>query len=871
MKRFAWLCAGLLACGVRSASADEYYLLGSDSPGTTSFNTTGRWNNAAAPVAGNTYRTANYQMRTPENVANASYVFAGDRLTISSGGSMLWKCNGPVTVGDLVFSSGTINHGYGGLTGQLYGSITIPANSNGTFAANNTENDNRYFSIYSTISGAGTLYITMGHTNALKRTSLFGDNSGFTGKLVLRGLGKFGLCDETAMGGNPAAFAANQVSFDGMTLIATNTFAIDDANRGITLNNALNVGSQIYPGGVFEVTNAHVLTVACPIAGSGPLTKRGAGTLALSAANTYTGVTRVENGTLRLAAGASHALSSLVVSGATARVSGEGVMSNLTLAAGGRLAAERGGWDIKSLALLSTTNTTFELDLSEATTNVTLIRVAGDLPKLPLQVYQFVVNTNNTVEAPYQILSASNLTAFADYDFCVSPPWIGELSRTNDAGGGQVLLFTPTPPEKRAFLVASDLINTTAFVDAVKWSDGLSPTNPPTGIKTYVSTNNSLRTPFSASMTFGGRRLIMDNQNISLKGAAYIPTITDLTLMNDAAFSMSEPVKESMAGNILLRPVFVTNRVYALRVSGATAGRNLMLYSTLRGYGDVFLQNQGNPAYSNNIYHLFASNPGFFGKIHLDGHTNFWLRFDDEIALGSNPPFFRADQLRFNGGGLSVTNDVTLDDANRGITLLSAGGLSPTDDNIGGFPTGTPSVERQYPGGCVLRPEDGQTLTVASPITGPGRLVKDGSGTLVLGGYNTYTGQTVVAAGALVPAVTNAFGSGPLVVRAGGTLQIPYPAAALPNGVELGSAATFESGSAVAIAFDPGYTVTGNFKVPLFLLPPGGSIDPASVPLVSAVENYTATVTTSTVGEGASARTLVSATFRFGGTLLLLQ
>lgn len=852
-------------CAVSLCGAAEYVLTATDPSATTSFNTTGKWNNAAAPAPGNTYRTGAYQMRTPENNTGVAYTFAGDRLTISIGGNLLWKCNGPVTVSDL-YLDGAITHGYGGLTGQLLGTLTIT--NSGFFGAANTENDNRYFAIYSTLVGAGTLTIAMGHTNALKQTYLLADNSGFTGKLVLRGLGKFGLCAETAMGGNPAAFAPNQVAFDGMTLLATNSFAIDDSNRGFTLNNSLNTPSQIYPGGVFEVTGTNALTVACPIAGAGPLTKRGVGSLILATNNTYTGLTRVEAGTLRLAAGASHALSSLVVSGSTARVTGEGVLSNVTLIAGARLGAERGGWAMKSLDAQNTTNATFEIDLSEAQPNVTLIRVAGSVTKQVLQVFQFVINTNNTVETPYQILSASNLSAFADYDFCVTPPWAGELSRANDVGGGQVLLFTPTPPEKRAFLIASDPIDTTSFMLADKWSDGLSPTNLPTGVKTYVSTNSSLRTPYNRSMTFGGKRLIMDGQSIGLKGAAYITTINDLTMMNDASLSMSEPVKESLAGNILLRPILTTNKVYAMRVSGGTAGRNLFLYSTLTGYGDLFLQNQGNPAYSNNVFFLLASNTNFFGKTHVDGHTNFWLRFSGETALGMNPPFFRADQLRFNGGGISVTNDVTLDDNNRGITLLATGGTSPTDINLGGFTNGTPASVRYYPGGCVLRPEGTTTLSVTCPITGPGRLVKDGGGLLVLGGSNTFTGQTEIVAGTLEPVSTNALGIGPVLVHPSGRLLRRYPGPSMPSGVELGAGVTFAAGSQLVIKIDEGYPIARNFTVPLFSVPSSVTVDPATVPVQHSLpKNYKAVVTASTV----DSRTMVSVQLMFQGTLITFQ
>ncbi len=737
-----------------------------------------------------------------------------------------------------------------------------------SFSAN--ENNSRIFEIYATITGSANLTLAMNQTTTLKQTGFFGDNSGYTGKLTLRGRGKFAAVAETGLGGNPSAFAANQVAFEGQTFIATNSFVIDDANRGFTLNNTLNTGSHIYPGGFFEVTGTNALAVACPIAGAGPLGKRGTGTLTLSGANTYTGLTTVEAGTLRLASGASHALSSTMVSGVTARVIGEGVLSNVTLVAGGRLGAEKGGWDLKRLDVLNTTNATFEIDLSEADPAVTLIRVAGEVSKLPLQVFQFVINTNNALEVPYQLLSASNLATYADHDFCVTPPWFGELSRVDDGLGGQVLLFTPTPPEKIVFQVAADPINTTAFMLGDRWSDGLAPTNPPTGVKTYVSRtpNIGMRTPYDRALTFGGKRLILDNVNLTLKGANVMSTVTDLTMMHDAIFSTGEPVRDNFAGNILLRPVFDTNRVYAMRISGGNAGRDVNLNARLSGYGDLFLQNTGNPAYSNNIYNLLLPSTNFYGKTHVEGHTNFWLRFTAETALGANPPYFRADQLRFNGGGISVTNDVALDDANRGVTLLANGGYLEVNDNGGAFPTGTPVSNRVFAGGVTLRAEGASTLTVACPITGPGRLVKNGSGRLVLGGANTYTGQTEIVAGRVDPVSASAFGSGPLLVKGQGRLLRRHPDATLPDGVALGSAVDFEAGAAVEIDLDDAFAVTGDFTVPLFTVPTAQVPEPDAVPVTHGLQNYAAEIITADLGGG---RTQVSVRLIFQGTLILIQ
>lgn len=866
----AVVCACVLAAGVRAA---DITLSGSDAPGKSSLNTGENWPEGLAPEAGNNYFVpATRTLRTPEGTA--SYVFAGDRLTINSGGTMAWKSTGPVTVADLVLA-GTLGHWQGNLANdaQLYGAVTIPAGATGRFDANQTESDRRVFLVYSTVSGGGNIQVTMGHSNAVKGVSLLADNSGFTGRIILRGLGKFGVVAEEGLGASPATFQANQVELSGMTIVITNSLALDDPNRGITLNNTLDAGNQIYPGGGFEVTGANTATVACVISGAGPLTKRGSGTLVLATNHTYTGQTTVEAGTLLLAPGVLPVANAVLVTGTTAVVTGEGTLGNVTLTAGGRLAAGRGGWSVQNLSVQNTTNVTFALNLSEADPETTLIRVSGSLSKLPMQVFQFVVNTNNTAEVPYKVLSAPNLAAFADYDFCVTPPWIGELSRADDGLGGQVLLFTPTPPEKIVFKAGTDALGDTGFTNAL-WSSSA----PPEPGNTYVFQTGALRTPAVGDLTFPGRRLVVDAASVGLKGPTGVPTVTNLVTMNDAGFSMSEGLGSRMAGDILLHAVRDAGRTYALRITGGVMGRHLDLYSTLAGYGDLFLQANGNPGYNNNPayantrYILHAENTDFFGRIRVDGNTNFWVQVDAEAQLGVTPPFFRADQLIFNGGGISVTNDVTLDDTNRGITLLANGGTAPTTTDPGGFTNGTPVEVRRYEGGCTLRPESaGVTLTVTCPITGPGTLIKKGLGTLALGGANTYTGLTEIVAGRLQPVSATALGTGPVRVRGAGRLLVRYPLAGMPNGVELGSPLAFDEGAAVQVGLAAGQPAEGNFTVPLFLLAAGESVEPSAVPVESLVENFHPTVMTEVVGEGEAARVRVSVRMQFSGTVMMLR
>jgi autotransporter-associated beta strand protein len=62
-------------------------------------------------------------------------------------------------------------------------------------------------------------------------------------------------------------------------------------------------------------------------------------------------------------------------------------------------------------------------------------------------------------------------------------------------------------------------------------------------------------------------------------------------------------------------------------------------------------------------------------------------------------------------------------------------------------------------------------------ISGPGALIKQGSGTLTLSGENTYQGGTVITGGTLAAASAGALGNGPVQVGAAGTLAVtPGPA-----------------------------------------------------------------------------------------------
>jgi outer membrane autotransporter protein len=106
------------------------------------------------------------------------------------------------------------------------------------------------------------------------------------------------------------------------------------------------------------------------------------------------------------------------------------------------------------------------------------------------------------------------------------------------------------------------------------------------------------------------------------------------------------------------------------------------------------------------------------------------LSISQDANLGTAPAAAVADQLTLNGGTLQATASFTLN-ANRGVTLNGGGGtFDVTAANL---------------------------LTYDGVITGTGDLTKIGTGTLALGGVNTYTGSTTVNAGFLQASSAGAF------------------------------------------------------------------------------------------------------------------
>jgi autotransporter-associated beta strand protein len=150
-----------------------------------------------------------------------------------------------------------------------------------------------------------------------------------------------------------------------------------------------------------------------------------------------------------------------------------------------------------------------------------------------------------------------------------------------------------------------------------------------------------------------------------------------------------------------------------------------------------------------------------------------------ESAFGTAPGSFTANQVTLNGGGVQASGDINFN-SNRGITLGTSGGTFDSNGN---------------------------TITLTNDVAGTGRIIKIGTGSLVLigtngtTGSNTYSGGVMLTAGVLDINSTTGLGTsaGTLTIS-GGTIDNTSGGAITDirnNPVSIGSSFTFTGSNAL--------------------------------------------------------------------------
>ena len=492
--------------------------------------------------------------------------------------------------------------------------------------------------------------------------------------------------------GGPADWTATQISslLAAPALVSGSTLALDTSNGDFAFGNA--------------------------IGGSVGFAKSGAGTLTLTSANTYTGGTTLNAGTLALV-GAGRLPTSSVTLGNGATLSlGDGVTQTLSAVraatTGATVVVTGPGTLLPGATLGAGSNTTFDFSglgglVGQAATGVsvngnnTVVKLpdhAGFMTPLSVGTgdYSTFTNTFTTLTLCGETsLSGVNIGNYhASGTINVAPGTAGKtLTLVNGLTGASVgvrvgINSAGAQSQSGVFDTSGMILN--AFVGIMRLGD-------------YQPSSGNATTSGTFTMTAG----TLDAQTITLAYTA--------------------PASAGGAGG-------TTSGTF--NQSGGT-----VVVDTLK-FGDV--------------------GPGPAGGPGLLAQNAIYMLGDPITPATLDARLITAGAITTSAANTTATR--TLNFVNGRVTLLTPSGTVPAPDltitglaggGVGGSANKTLNVVLAASGLHALTAPVGGTITVtdSAPINGSGALTIDGAGTVVLGASNAYTGGTVVIAGTLRVAV----------------------------------------------------------------------------------------------------------------------
>ncbi|MEO9340327.1 autotransporter domain-containing protein [Mesorhizobium sp. SB112] len=485
---------------------------------------------------------------------------------------------------------------------------------------------------------------------------------------------------------------------------------------------------------VLDIAAGTTLGLSGEISGVGDLVHRGTGTLVLSGANTYTGMTVVNSGAL---IGDASSIRGIVASGGTVIfdqvntasyaghfVGAAGVFGEMILRGGGRLTLEGTSfldWSIEGGTLVSATE-----------------RFTGDL----------------------DIASGAGFV----FDQASDGSYAGVVSGSGDLafiGGGTIALtgnnpgFTGFSTITGSTLIVTDTLGGSALIGSGSMLGGSGTIGSGARSLVTIASGGTLSGQTGATLTIDGH-LAFDagsSVNVALGG-----------LSTTALFNVAENLTLDGTLNVSDAGGFGAGVYRLFDYGGALTDNGLDIETAPGGIDADDLTVQTAVAGRVNLISSAGVDLGFWDggdtSLHdngqVDGGAGAW-RADgrnwtsqDGIANGPYRPNPTYAVFQGSAGTVSVDN--------------SAGGLGVVGMQFvtGGYRIEGDAIALEKKNGqSVIRVGDGSaagastTATIGSALTGASNLVKDDLGTLILTGANTYAGDTLVRAGTLIGNTTS--------------------------------------------------------------------------------------------------------------------
>ena len=596
---------------------------------------------------------------------------------------------------------------------------------------------------------------------------------------------------------------------DALTFVSTSNTAINGnvlvlnevtADSALTLVNGLDLtgaGRQIN-------VNANTAIVSGTIVNSGgataALTKGGAGTLALTAANTYDGGTTVSTGTLQLGnGGTTGSVAGNIANAATLvfnRSDSGLVLAGTISGAGGVVQAGPG------LTLLATANTyTGSTTVSSGTLQIGNGGTDGAIGATSgiavASGATLAFNRTDDYGGSFsRVISGSGSVALASGSLTLAGA--NTFSGDTVLNGGTLIIGIATALQNSTLNynnqggTFSFGTLTAATLGSLKGAQNLALLNASgTGVNLSVG-NNGASTIYTGLIT-------------GTNSASTLTKVGTGTLTLDPGAAVSGTVTSIAANGGILTLASGTNTTMGLIVGGTgTLNLTAGTLNSNESYPHVNgTMNVSGGTFNAGTAELLMAFNNSGAVLNLSGSG---VVFANQIRLGQGPANSNASTLNLNGGTLQMQylngTGNTL-----GVVNLNGGTLKPRGAQADFL--NSKSTYNVLAGGAIFDTA-GYNITVQAPLlsgtAGDGGLTKNGAGTLTLSGSNSYTGATSINAGTLALAGSNALAGGGAIAFGGGTLQFSG------SNTNDYSGRIVNSGSAVALDTN-GQGVT--FSVPL--------------------------------------------------------
>lgn len=730
---------------------------------------------------------------------------------------------GTGTGGGIALQSGTLSY-TGGATSsnrvfQFDGASTI---------ANNSATGGLTLTGAASFVAGGTDTITLGGSYTGSNT--YAGIISTVGNVAMNSAGTWVLGGANTYAGTTTVQAGTLVAgtaqaFGASKGLIVNGGTLDINDQAITAPSLAGTGGTVDLGSGALTLNAASgsTSYAGSIVGTGSLTKLGAGTQTLTGANTYSGATTINGGTLALDYSVAGAPASSIISNS----------STLNL--------DGGTLSIKGAAAANT-QTFNGLNITGGNNRISATAGSGGSLAVSLGainrsagLVDFAFNTGTTIgttnadgalggwatvnQSDYAQVTGGVITAFTNYadkddastwvngDIVsdeggnANTPYFGTVNGNVALGGMKVAAATTTIVKVgtgNTLSVDGSIIVSPTAAGATETIQGGSLTGGAGGSPLGVLQNSSGNFNISSTIVDNGGATSfavngLGTGAVTLFGAN---TYTGSTTVSGATLAFNSVANGGTASAIGASSNASSNLVLengTLHYAGATS-------STDRGFT------------------LVDNGPS--RTIQVDGTTN--LTFSGVVTSPDDAGFTKtgAGTLTLSNAANDFVGPVTVSAGLLSTGALANGGLASgigagsnasanlVLQNGGGleYSGATTSTDRGFTlaagQGHVQVDQAATTLTDSGTVVGAGNLYKDGDGTLVLSGANTYTGGTTITAGTLRAGSATAFGAnGPMTVNAGATLD----AATFP--VNIGA---LNGAGNVTLGAGSGLTINGN-------------------------------------------------------------